>query len=1132
LSSQLVWPLEDPAEYPVTQVLVFADHAYTVFSGQEFELVFSCERLFASIAHLAADRTDLNLTPALNLVKAVLVLSDAIANRSGAPPDLPALHQKRIFVPDVDLNELVRPIQWSHAEFDELLTGADLPVGVFDRLCRRFGSPADESLKPLLESVDEIIARPARLLFEGSRAVLHTAEAIGLLPLIAERFGYEVHAEMAEAVLGMGALPIALRVTATTAPPMPETMFALDQDVVMLLVTTTDQIDQLDLPNRQDRVFPSHSLKDVLVDHFGEILSQVRDEFSDRQILICVCSAILPGSSYWLHDFELQGDAEMLFLTPEALRVIAHHDRDPLTLLRFAKSRRDFRANSKVVVWHDLDEFAVYREHGFSFHLTEESTPPAVSITPGIGLPLRQEMLDDLERQSAVGPPGAGEMELVRTYYPGVPIFAPRVSPGQATRVVRYSGLDIWVAGEPYEDLPESLAEFSDGLIDTAAYWVWQAGSAILDGALPDLSPHRTVVIGFALNKPEAWKLGPIPPSGSEDGILAHHRTDSEVILWLQPGLLRTMARAGNEGERHFARAIAGSLLEMLEPNGRKARLDEIVELIASDGPRKMMLVYDDHTASMLGPADGLPEWRKVSQWDLGQVSDELAEALRTAGFVPGPPGTRDEQNAQLNFAVTYLYQRLEAEVAELAADGLLEDLLRRNEALLLSSARRKLLVVTRPACFGNWDVVLGPLIREEVDWSQADTSHRFLVEYVAARPPRGSRALSLSRYDRLMALAWLIIQYGTQSDITKYEIDNLEVRIAPSGRLQMSQGKYSEAAVRWLSGITGRKFRSAGQEFSEPWEPPHEGPVQAEERYEEAFQAEYGFSATHLGDVLYVLRDLAAEGQGSLAAAPRSAVIAECTRMRGVPVRTADLILGAMTLEPRADFLGPPAPFGLEDVYPWRFSRQLSLLARPLVRRGDDLVWGRRAVNLSGLYLLGELATGRLKATSLPMQRLRSTISTAHGRDFEAEVAERVKDLGLPFKARATKVSGVQVSLPKGTLGDVDVLAADIGANVIWAIECKAFAMARTPWEIREELLKFINPRTGVAAHHSQRVEWLRAHLTETVGEFGVDSPKGWKVEPLIVLEVDLLAAHLHDSPIRIIDLQGLARVILGGKQ
>ncbi len=1133
LSHQLVAPLEDPAECPTTQILLFDDHAYTAFSGQQPELVFSCEILFGALIGLAADRPDLPLTPTLDLIRAVLTLGESVAKRSSIDPDAPALHQSQILVPETGLEELIGPVRWSRAEVESLLVAAGLPVAVFDPLCRPYGESSGERFVPLLRNGDTVIVRPGRLLFGLARAVLRLAEKEGFLPLVAERYGREVHGQMAASILVMDARPIQLPFDDVGGQPtVSEAMFELDHDAVMLLVTITDGIDRLDLPDGEDRIFPSDALKTALLERFRDLVGAVQKQAADREILICVCRAVLPGIEYWLREFDFGGGADLLFVTPEALRVISHHEHDPLTLLRFAQALKSLYEGSRVFSWSALDEFAVYRGHGYSFHLNEEGVPPAVSIVPGIGLPLHQQMLDDLQRQSAFAPNGAGEMELVCASYPGVPIFVPTISRGQATRVVRLPNLDIWIAGEPYEELPDGMTGFSEGLIDAVAYWAWMAGSAIQDDA-PPVGSARSVAIGIGLgeHKGEGWVLNRLPAIGSEDGILGRlDRVGDRVILWLPPGLLRTMASPGNEGEAHLARAITGSLLQLLGLG--EEHLDEIASQIAPAGERRMILVTNSDTASMLGPDDGLPNWRKVSQWDLHRIRDELAEGFRTRGFAPGPAGSKADQTSLLNFAVEFCYERLVAEVAELAPDGLLEDLLRRNEGLLLAREKLRMLGVTRRACFGDRREILEPLVREDLEWSDADASHRFLIEYVAARPPSGSRTLSLARYDRIIALACLIIQLGMQSDIIKNELDDIEARIAPSGRLYLSPGKYSAAVVRWFSGVSRRKLEIAKEQFPEHWEPAREGPIQAPAAFEAAFLAEYGFSATDYGSVLYVLRDLAADGQASLAVLPRAVVLAECTRLRGVTADAADLILSSMTLEQRDDFLSPPPPFSQLDVRPWRFGRGLSLLARPLVRRSDDLVWGRRAVNMSAEYLQMQLGSGRLKARSKALQKMRSDISTAAGKAFEAETAERVRELGFLVKPNTAEVGGVPISDARGTLGDVDVLAADTRTKRIWAIECKAFAMARTPWEISRELLKFTDPSHGVAAHHTRRIEWLRAHLNDTLQEFDIADQKGWRIEPLIVLEVDLAAAHLHDSPMPITDLVGLPAVLRPAKR
>ena len=47
--------------------------------------------------------------------------------------------------------------------------------------------------------------------------------------------------------------------------------------------------------------------------------------------------------------------------------------------------------------------------------------------------------------------------------------------------------------------------------------------------------------------------------------------------------------------------------------------------------------------------------------------------------------------------------------------------------------------------------------------------AHRFVTEYVVARPPSGLRPFSLEAYDELIALAAILVGWGLDSDAIKY---------------------------------------------------------------------------------------------------------------------------------------------------------------------------------------------------------------------------------------------------------------------------------------------------------------------------------------------------------------------------
>jgi hypothetical protein len=466
----------------------------------------------------------------------------------------------------------------------------------------------------------------------------------------------------------------------------------------------------------------------------------------------------------------------------------------------------------------------------------------------------------------------------------------------------------------------------------------------------------------------------------------------------------------------------------------------------------------------------------------------------------------------------------LSAAVAELSPDGLVEELLRRQEGLTYASANQRLQMPTRIALYDEYSNISGKLADEIKEISQAAVSHRFVVEYVAAQPPAGHLPLSFARYDRLLALAASIVEYGSLGDALHYRFDDAQVAVLPGGRLGVFPGRYAFASRAWSHGIVARTVAQAQENFSDYWQP-QSGPTAPPPIWEAAFRAEFGYQMTELGRVLTELADIASEGEGSVVTWATGALVDDLARRTGMDRTLAEKVVESLALLPRDDFLSPPG-FQRYDVYPWRFNRPLSLLRRPLVKRGEELVWGRRGIRLAVNYLFNQIDSGRLPARSREMRLLKSTLSNASGDSFEEEVATKVREHGFAVHKRFTKIGGLRLEENGNDIGDVDVLALDPPTRRVWAIECKAIAIGITPWELSNELGRIHEPGTGILAKHERRTAWLRRHLKELVGAFGHD-PSGWQLEPIIAVEVDLLASHLRPSSIPILDLPQLERRI-----
>jgi hypothetical protein len=1135
LSYELVAPLEDPAEFPVTETLVFGGHAYTVFTGQGEDVAFVCERLFSAIADLADDHAEPEIVDATGLIRLALTLSDQIAARAGVPANLRPRGNGPIHVPTGPVHDLASPVSWSAAEIEVICERArsnpdaikplTVPMGRVSAQAR-----ADDdrfTFKPFLRCEDEsLVVRPGQILQALGEHLVELAVARGRGRELAERYAIKIRDSAIESAFLLGATPILSPLVPSAIPSLFEDLFRIDDDAAMILVTVGDVLDPFDPADSEDQWFPSKELEARLDLRFREIVAQVRALGPYREVLFCVVPAVPPGRPYAMHEAELEDAAESILLTPAALEVIAFHEHDPLTLWRFARSVRLFQLTSMFISFNPLDLFAAYRSNDHTFYLSDGPRPKGVSITPGTGMSLRLDMLEKRRRQSAEQPQDAGEIEVISASSEGLPIYVPRRPWGQPTRLVRLADLDTWVLGEPFVHLPPELATFSERLVEAVAYWVWRTASVILAGRPADDWQRQVVSLFVAVENPTGWRQ---IEASAEDGDLDFDldRKTLSIKLTVRPTWQGTLAKPDNEGERHLAWVIGAALIDLLVPDQTsRERLVEVVEQAAPLGRRKQLLTMETSTASMLGPDTGVPPWRAASDWERGEIRDALAAAYQDAGFAPGPAGDTTEQNRIIQFAVGFFLTGLVAAVSELSHDGLVEMLMRREEGLLLASARQELLIPTRIACYGDVADVVTNLAQETRDISQASIAHRFLIEYVAACPPDGTQSLSTARYDHLLALAAGIVEYGFQSDVTHYGLDDVQARILPSGRLGIRAGRYEAASARWATGMTLRQIDWAHERFDEHWEQASDEPVMPPQGWQEAFRAEFGYSATDLRAVLDELADLAGEGEGSVAAWSRDALLAELARRIERQATDVEPVVSALTLGPRPNFL-KPVGVAKEEVYPWRFNRQLSLLRRPLVARSDDLVWGRRMIVAAARHIVNLIGTDRLAAHSPEMRALKSKISTRSGQEFESEVVLEVERCGLAATRRVKKLGKARLADGGNDLGDIDVLAIDRSRKVVWAIECKALSAARTPWELASELKDFSDGRNGVPARHGRRLAWLRSHRAELAAASELGDLRGWRIEALIVVEVDLLAVHLQQISMPVVDVHSLEAIL-----
>jgi Restriction endonuclease len=204
-----------------------------------------------------------------------------------------------------------------------------------------------------------------------------------------------------------------------------------------------------------------------------------------------------------------------------------------------------------------------------------------------------------------------------------------------------------------------------------------------------------------------------------------------------------------------------------------------------------------------------------------------------------------------------------------------------------------------------------------------------------------------------------------------------------------------------------------------------------------------------------------------------------------GFTLPEANAFLDRFTLPIRSAWdQGLPEGCKPEDVYPWRFRRNLSLLMRPLVEVGKSpRTWYVSATlfRTSLGYILDHLERGAFPERFFTSREMRSYIGRVVHRKGHL-FAERVSELFTAngFETRLElEMTQLGASRDEG-LGDLDVLAWKRTSGAVYSVECKRLLSALNAREVIQRLEDFRGDKKtkDSLGRHLRRIAWLERHL------------------------------------------------------
>jgi len=1116
---------EDPFEESFVGTITFFGGGHRVVAGGASGSHAGCQLVLDAVRSLPGAHENFRMS-AFHDAHVLLRLSEAVCERAGLRRyDCPELSPRsELVVPDdPELRELLDVVTFGDAELLRLLgSGVDVDdlaaPGARALIDHEHESTTDDRsyLYPLERISDGrlVVGLPGGLAASITHRTLARAVDDGLVEPLTSALREVAQQTVARQLLRMRWTPIqpAAGAIAPTAA-FSERFYAFDADKIAHVVCLADNLDNY-RPGYPFEMMSGRQETTRLEERILEVRAAIGSTQSFANCLHLVVSAPLGRSQFlgFTHASHLDG-SPILALRLDELEVVASTlAPDPVALWKFAVASDRLRTRSRTMSFSTLDEFSIYLDHGSGFYLGDDQPPTFMSVTPGSGasLVLRKRREDD---RHAVQTPSGGSLEVKR--WPAddaSPVYRLADSPDSYVHVVELE-IDCWVEPAPAED---SEQELSEDLAEATAFWIWRARSLITD-ALEQLRqsgrPHLTIRVRCEAQSAPHEERHTVDPTERWLKTVVDPSTDM-VDVTLLDGALSRLWGPKNAGEVAYAASVAEAVRELARVSTEDCRLR--LKGLGLDPATKMLNVFGggDSIAAQFGYT---ARPRLVQDPDVEFVLDELGQALRAdVGDTPRSIGPAD-RTPVLNRLVAGLFTKLRNEIEGLDSQELIEHLLQEQERLAFLDHRTDLLVPAQTACFGAESSAVADAIETRKALIATGPPSRFLLEMTTAIRPSGQGQLSLSKYDRLLALAKQIVELGYASDAIWHGLSDPEMSVLASGRLGISrEGAYQSAIESFGQMLPQRALNRASAAYSTNWALP----VQAEDepfdpsRINAAFEAEFGLTATELAEISGELAELARNETGQVARRARTELVQElCLALDITPARV-ESALELLTLSALPDFPDPSDP---ADTFPWRFSRDRSAVRRPIAECGDlmgevEVAWGPRAVFNAGRQLLAVILSGRLRARSAPMKAYITEQRQAQNLEFNRSVADVYRAANrFVVLENVRKLGSLRLERRPGEdIGDVDVLVIDPSKKVAVAIETKDFELARTPPELRNEVDKLLEGDSSALAHHKERLAFLRAHVPELlqVIDSRVD-PAGWQIQGLIATSSDLVGLH-----------------------
>lgn len=385
-----------------------------------------------------------------------------------------------------------------------------------------------------------------------------------------------------------------------------------------------------------------------------------------------------------------------------------------------------------------------------------------------------------------------------------------------------------------------------------------------------------------------------------------------------------------------------------------------------------------------------------------------------------------------------------------------------------------------------------------------ARNTSRILIEMaVCVCPLEGGSQLSEVEMGKLIARVALVIFYGGMSDAIYYNVLAPEIKISPFGDILFRDELGHLVVKPMLSRMIGDQFVENAPSQKKNYEEPEvvaDSRERVGDEFWEIWTHEMGFNPDEARDIIGSLEDKGIHDHAAIFEISQSEYYSLVCSNSSVTKKTAGRFLNQFSLETRAQWENPPKGFSQKDIYPWRFRRKLSFVARPILKidNSDDplLIIAPGVLRMGFAYLFCGAHSGRFEQSFFKTKEMKDAWwgKAREGHSFNSAVAKTLSDAGWKIRENIN-LSEILNRQIERDFGDVDVLAWRADRNEVLVIECKNLSPAINYSEIAALLSDYqgveVDGKADKLRKHLDRVSLLQENKEQLQRFTNIQNPK-----------------------------------------